>query len=458
MPLGFPSPLGTTGIDSGIGRGLGDVFTDAVSPGLQAEASPEADLQQVGTQRGEIGFVRLSGYGSDGQPQYQIWTSDGDGTFSPTKTVGGNDRLDAALAGMDPDARARLMARSNHDAQKSGSGGSFELGADGKTSYSGKNGKTYSAGSPTGSTSATPSTPGPTPTVSTGGGTPRATGGNARGGVSNPFSPGGIPVPGGGIPPIGGAPAGSGQTGFEIGPIDDPGARPTGGGFTARPSSLFDFLPANFNQMTPEQRQAALASAVTRAQEQSRDASLEGFDAAAGERAQRTQGTRALEDKILGDTDVFSEAEIQRNVGATTQAANKKANVLGQALAERRAAAGSARSGSAQSEQQQVLQGALNTAVNAESDLRARAREANFQSRNQALGAAGQSIGRDIGQGQDLAANRAGTIGSFQTLGDAFVSQNLLNSGGQGYNVNTNPGSGFRVGGPAGGVTRERLF
>jgi len=251
---------------------------------------------------------------------------------------------------------------------------------------------------------------------------PNAGGGNADGSVDNPSDPGQPGNQPGDLPPVGGSDPSGGDTGVTVGPIDDPGR-----GSRTELESIFDFLPANFNDMTPEQRMNALIGGITRAQEQSRDVAVSGLDAAQAERQARTAGRRALESRILGDTDVMSEADIQRISGRTTDVANQKANVLAQALGERRAAMGSARSGSAQTEQSAVMTNAMQQAIQAESDTRAQARRENFASRNQALGAVTGSQTPDLQLGAALAGNKADVIGNYQQLGDAFMSANLLN-------------------------------
>lgn len=273
---------------------------------------------------------------------------------------------------------------------------------------------------PTSSTPSTRTTPNPAPSSPTPPAPSTPSPSSPSVAPPNPGSVGDAPS----LPPIGGAGPGANQ---QVNPFDinDPGRR--AGPNQGVPASLFDFLPANFNQLGPEERMAAIIGAVTRRQEAGLETSLGRIDATEADRQQRRQGVRGLEDQILGDTNVMSEADIQRISGKATAAANQKANLLGQALAERRAAAGSARSGSAQTEQSAVLQNAMNTAINAESDIRAGARRENFNSRNAALGAVGQSMGQDASQGLDAQRTAAGAIEGSQVYGDAFLTQNLLN-------------------------------
>jgi hypothetical protein len=252
--------------------------------------------------------------------------------------------------------------------------------------------------------------------------------GNQGGGFPTPPSI----IPPGGVPPLG--EGGAGDEGITVGNITDPGRRGTPGSGFFEPqggapglNSLFDFLPPNFNELGPEERMSALIGAVTRRQEQGLENQVNRFDASQRERLERGAGVRALEDKILGDTDVFSERDIQRIAGRQTERGNQAANVLATALGERRAAAGSARSGSAQTERSAILTEAANRAAQGEADIRAQARQANFGSRLQALGGVGASQRADVRQGFDINRAAAGAIEAGQVFGDAFLTQNLLN-------------------------------
>ena len=272
-------------------------------------------------------------------------------------------------------------------------------------------------------------------------------GGSSGGGSSNTPAPGPAPTaqqPGASVPmpdPInpGGStpgifPGSAFEEGLQVSGVSDPGRR--GGPSEGVPASLFDFLPENFNQMTGEERMQALIGATIRRNESGMENSLGRLDSANAQRNERAAGTRALEDKILGDTDVMGENEIQRISGQVTSQANQKANLLGNALAERRAAAGSSRSGGAQTEQSAVLQNAMGTAIKAESDIRAGARRENFQSRNAALDNVGRSSRADVGLGADIQGRAAGVIEGSQVYANDFLTQNLLN---RDANINRSP-------------------